>query len=32
MAADNVAYGRFTRAYLHYLSNPELTDTTKAAS
>jgi hypothetical protein len=27
MAADNVSYGRFTRAYLHYLSNPELTDT-----
>jgi hypothetical protein len=27
MAADNIAYGRFTRAYLHYLSNPELTDT-----
>nr|HCI8789084.1 TetR/AcrR family transcriptional regulator [Klebsiella quasipneumoniae] len=27
MAADNIAYGRFTRAYLHYLSNPQLTDT-----
>ncbi len=27
MAADNIAYGRFTRAYLRYLSNPELTDT-----
>lgn len=27
MAADNVSYGRFTRAYLHYLSAPELTDT-----
>ncbi|EML7266606.1 TetR family transcriptional regulator, partial [Raoultella ornithinolytica] len=25
MAADNVSYGRFTRAYLHYLS--DLTDT-----
>ncbi|MFK3705310.1 TetR family transcriptional regulator [Raoultella sp. BIGb0138] len=25
MAADNIAYGRFTRAYLHYLS--DLTDT-----
>lgn len=27
MAADKTAYGRFTRAYLHYLSAPELTDT-----
>ena len=27
MAADNVSYGRFTRAYLRYLSAPELTDT-----
>lgn len=27
MAADNIAYGRFTRAYLRYLSAPELTDT-----
>ncbi|MBR7309653.1 helix-turn-helix transcriptional regulator, partial [Klebsiella pneumoniae] len=27
MAADNIAYGRFTRAYLRYLSTPELTDT-----
>lgn len=30
MAADNIAYGRFTRAYLRYLSNPELTDTHKS--
>ena len=27
MAADNISYGRFTRAYLRYLSAPELTDT-----
>ncbi|WP_429110113.1 hypothetical protein [Aeromonas veronii] len=27
MAADKTEYGRFTRAYLHYLSAPELTDT-----
>ncbi|NUU68251.1 TetR/AcrR family transcriptional regulator [Enterobacteriaceae bacterium BIT-l23] len=27
MAADNIAYGRFTRAYLRYLSDPNLTDT-----
>ncbi|WP_174509054.1 TetR/AcrR family transcriptional regulator [Klebsiella oxytoca] len=27
MAADNLSYGRFTRAYLHYLSAPELTGT-----
>lgn len=32
MAADNVSYGRFTRAYLRYLSAPELTDTGRAAS
>ncbi len=27
MAADNIGYGRFTRAYLRYLSDPHLTDT-----
>lgn len=27
MTADTTSYGRFTRAYLHYLSAPELTDT-----
>jgi hypothetical protein len=32
MAADNVSYGRFTRAYLRYLSALELTDTRRAAS
>lgn len=27
MAADKITHGRFTRAYFHYLSAPELTDT-----
>ncbi|AFJ45878.1 TetR/AcrR family transcriptional regulator [Shimwellia blattae] len=27
MAADNITHGRFTRAYLRYLSNPALTGT-----